>query len=482
MKVLLVNPPTLNNQIWVREGRCQQFDIWGAAFPPLSLASVAGQIKEIAEPLIIDSGAAKLGFKETIKKIVGFAPELLFISSATPTIKNDLGLFAGMIKKILPPVKIATIGIHVSVLSRETLMEFPAVDFVIRREPEITAKELVSVLAKGGDLASVRGLAFRKGGEIIVNPEREFAEDLDSLELPFWPAVDFDNYRMPVVNKPFNLITFAKGCSFNCKFCASHQYTGHRIRKRNPEKIISEIEDNLKRGIRDFLFWTESLTADRDYLLSVLEAIKNADLRKKIRWVANSRVDSVDEELLGKMKEAGCWQVAFGLEFGNNEILKLAQKGGDATLAQAGKAVELARKIGLVADGHFILGYPGETEETLKDTINFAVSLPLAFAHFYVATPFVGSRLYEEAMENGWLADSDWSKISQNTANLKTEFLEPETVDKYVASAYRRFYLRPKTIFRIVRISRSIPQFFNIFKLGGSFAWDILRKGRHRAE
>jgi len=474
MKVILVNPPTPDGEKWVREGRCQQFDIWGAPFPPLSLAYIAGQIKHIAQPLILDSGPAKLNLEKTLDVIERFNPQLMIISTATPTIKNDLGWFAKKVKERKPEIKIGALGIHVTVLPKITLQEFPSLDFVILGEPEITAKELVERIVQKKSIQGLPGIAFRYKGNIIINPRREFIKDLDSLAFPYWPGVDFNNYKMPIINKPFNLISFARGCPFHCKFCNAHVYYGRRIRKRSPEKIVEEIQINIENGINDFLFWTEFATADREYLLEVLNLIKSRGLGEKIRWVSNSRPDVTDFNLFKAMREAGCWQLAFGLEFGNDRILQLAQKGARATVDRGREAIENAVKAGIVADGHFILGYPGETKETLLDTINFALSLPLTFAHFYAATPFPGSQLYEEAVKNHWLVRNDWLYINQEIPNLKTPWLSPETVKEYIELAYRKFYLRPITIWRIAKIVKKPSHLLNAVELGVKFAKEFL--------
>lgn len=478
MKVLLINPPVPENKNWVREGRCQQLDIWGVPFPPLSLALIAGQIKAFSETLIIDSGPAKLNLEKTLEKIKNYNPDLLFIATATPTINTDLGWFLVKVKELKPNLKAVAIGIHVSALQKETLEDFPRLDFVIRSEPEITAKELTFFLKEGNlDFRNIKGLAFRENNDIIVNEPREFLLNLDELEYPFWSGVDFKNYRLPIYNRPFNLITFARGCPFNCKFCNASIYHGKVLRKRSPEKIIEEIEINIKDyGVRDFLFWTEFITADKDYLQKFLNLIKEKGLDKKIKWVSNSRASNVDYSLFKEMKENGCWQIAFGLEFGSDKILQLANKGPNAKIAEASRVINEADKTGIVIDGHFILGYPGEDEKTLQQTIDFACSLPLTFAHFYIATPFPGSELYEEALEKGWIEKPDWKMISQNKSFLKTELLSPEVIIKYVRKAYRKFYLRPKTVIKIAKILESPQQFFNLSEIGVKFLIDILKK------
>jgi radical SAM superfamily enzyme YgiQ (UPF0313 family) len=476
MKILLINPPTPDKETWVREGRCQQYDIWGAPFVPFSLASIAGQLKDEHEVLLLDCAPKKVSLEDTLEKIRNFSPELIFLSTATPTIKNDLGWFAPAVKEKFPNINIAAIGIHVSTLPKEVMNEFAALDFIVMSEPEVISKDLVDHINKKKELSAVNGLAWRNGANVVVNPARMFLENLDDLKFPFWKGVDFNDYIMPIIGRPFVLISIMRGCPFNCKFCASHAYNGKKIRKRSVEKIIAEIEEHVKNGITDFLFWAEFLTLDFDYLKSLLEGLEKSGLTKKIRWVTNSRVDYADEELFKQMKKAGCWQVVYGIEFGSDEILKLSAKGGQATVEQARKAVLAAKNAGLVVDGHFVMGYPGESKATLKQTIDLAVSLPLTFAHFYAASPFPGSDLYTEALNNGWVIEKDFGKVNQNEYNMKVGELDPETIHTYIGMAYKKFYMRPVVFWMILRIAKTPTEFFNIVRLGFKFFGQLILK------
>lgn len=465
MRVILCNPPVPEKEIWVREGRCQQFDIWGTPFPPLSLAYIAGQLKDEHPVRIIDSGPARLGLNKTILEISKFNPDLVIISTATPTVETDLGWFVDRLKERIPDVTIAAFGIHVSVLSEECLRKFKKVDFIIRGEPEITSLELVNMMEENNAPDEIDGLSYRKGGKICINRERRLVNPLDSLNFPYWNGIDFNRYKMPIMDKPFNLIALSRGCPHRCKFCNIQSYYGKTFRKRDPELVADEIIENMKRGIFDFLFWTESITTDLDYLIQVIEVLKRRQLHKKIKWVSNSRIDFTDYNTFTKMKEAGCWQIVFGIEFGNDEILRAALKARRPLVEEGKRAVEAARKAGLVVDGHFILGFPGETIKTLKDTIDLACSLPLHFAHFYAATPFPGSQLYTEAVQNEWLVRNEWKYFSQDIVNIKTETLTPETVYDYISFAYRKFYFRLIVMLRIMRIAKNFTQIKSIVLL-----------------
>lgn len=469
-KAVLINPPGPDERSWVREGRCQQWDIWNAPFAPYSLAMISTHLKKSGmNTLIIDSGAHGKNLEQVLSDCDGFNPALAFISVSSPTIKSDLGWFSRHLKKRLPAIKIAAIGIHVSRFPEEVLTGYMALDFVIVGEPELTSGELAVAVREGKSVDSIRGLAHRDGdGMVQVNTRRDFAEDIDSLGLPDWGDLDFSRYLMPIKQRPFSLIGFSRGCPFPCKFCAAHMYGGSRLRKRSVESLIEEIEFNVSLGVRDFLFWAEHATLDKDFLDDFLEAIIKRGLHRRISWVCNSRVDSSSREMFVKMRKAGCWQIAFGFEFGDDTILQLAKKGGQATTEQGRKTAILADEAGIVVDGHFIMGYPGETPDTLQKTIDYACSLPLTFAHFYAATPFPGSEFYDEAVQMGWL-DPKLEGFNQEECCIDTELLESATVNSYKQKAYKAFYRRPRIIMRGLFIPSGPKEMLNLLKSGYRF-------------
>jgi radical SAM superfamily enzyme YgiQ (UPF0313 family) len=469
-KAVLINPPVPDSKVWVREGRCQQWDFWGAPFPSYSLAMISTQLKKSGmETLIIDSGSQGKLLDEVLSDCDVFNSAIAFIAVSSPTIKSDLGWFSLHLKKRLPSIKIVAIGIHVSRFPAEVLTRYPALDYVIVGEPELTSGELAVAVREAKEHGSIRGLAWKDGeGKVHVNPRREFVEDLDSLGFPDWGDTDFSMYQMPVKERPFSLIGFSRGCPFQCTFCASHIYGGKLLRKRSVESLIEEIDFNISLGVTDFLFWTELMTLDIDFLDDFLEALIKKGLHKQISWVCNSRVDSSSRELFVKMKKAGCWQIVFGFEFGDDKILQLAKKGGRATTELGRKTAALADEAGIIVDGHFIMGYPGETPDTLQKTIDYACSLPLTFAHFYAATPFPGSVFYDEAVQNGWL-DLELEGVNQNECVVNTEFLDAGTVNRYIRKAYRTFYLRPVIVKRGLFIPSGPKEFLNLLKIGYRF-------------
>lgn len=470
MKVLLINPPTPQNDIRIREGRCIDSPKWEAPFTPISLAYIATQIDKIAESKLIDAAPQGYTLEKIFETIKNFNPQLIIFASSTPTAQFDFDWFLPEVKRKFPDIKMATNSIHATVLADKIMNKYQDLDFIICGEPEFTAYELVKAIKENLDYHHILGLVFReKDNQIIFNPARPFIEDIDELGLPAWHKVDFSKYIMPIKNRPFTLINISRGCPHHCTFCISHVYAGYKVRKRKPEKIIEEIKLLNNLGVYDFLFWTEFLTADSNYLNQILNLIFKEKLDKKINWVTNSRTDYVDLELLKRLKKAGCWQIVFGLEFGTDEMLKRVNKGGSASVETSKRAVKMANQAGLVIDGHFILGYPGEKLEQIEKTIKFALNLPLTFAHFYAASPFPGSKLYEEAVEEKMFDAENWQKVFLSTPSINTREFNVKKIESIIHRAYKRFYLRPQILYRILKIPKNFKEYKSLFNLGFKF-------------
>ncbi len=472
MRVLLINPPAKDGRAWVREGRCQQFDIWGAPFPPLSLAYMKTQIRDIADVLVIDSEPAGMTLEQVLSRIKAFAPDIMIMSVATPTFNSDCNWFAPQIKAIFPDLRIGATGIHVTALPIKSLESSRFLDFVIKGEPECSLRHILLTYGKEGTY-DAKGLCARNGEVIVDNPVPQFVEDLDSYGLPDWDDINFNNYVLPIKNRPFSLVSVARGCPYSCSYCAAHAYYGKRKRYRSVRSILEEIDDNLSRGVRDFLFWTEMICDDGPFLHQLLEALIRGDYHKRIHWVCNARVDQISREMLEKMKRSGCWQIALGLEFGTDKALAIAKKGGTASVALARKVVEWADQAGLAVDGHFILGFPGETEQDMEQTIRFAVSLPLTFAHFYSAAPFPGSKLYEDTVEK-YKLEQRWDSILQNKYVFTEEGLNDKQVYSLISKAYRKFYLSRYRAWKISRIAGNWHERYHLIREGTRFTRDLL--------
>jgi anaerobic magnesium-protoporphyrin IX monomethyl ester cyclase len=453
MKILLLNPPTKDNKKFIREGRCtQESTIWTTIWPPVSLATAGALLEREGHTVkLIDCSAENVMLSELKRIISDFSPHVIIWSSGTPSIRNDLEL-STYIKECDKSIKTATFGTHVTVFAEEYIKDYPHLDFIIRNEPEYTIKELLNTLGRGGEFKKISGLTYRDtDNRIITNPDRAFIENLDELPFPAWHLVNLDCYRLPLKSNRFLIVSPLRGCPYECIFCTCQTYYGKKMRKRSAEKVLEEIEYNMKEyGVKDFFFWADTFTVDRRYVIKLCQAIIDRPL--DISWVCNSRVDTIDEEMLKIMAEAGCWMISYGIESGSQKILDMSKK--KITVEQARKAVELTKKVGMKAVGHFMIGLPGETIETARETIKLAAALPLDFAQFYSVVPFPGSQLYWMARENKWIQNEPWEEYNQCRAIMNLPQLTPEEADHLIKRAYRLFYYRPKKIFASLKMAR----------------------------
>jgi radical SAM superfamily enzyme YgiQ (UPF0313 family) len=465
MNILLFNPPTPNKKKFIREGRCtQEQGAWGTLWPPVSLAMIGSILEGDGHDVrIIDCPAQGVRWEDLGPLVRAYLPRIVIWSTATPSIQSDLDM-ASLIKSRNRDIHTAVFGTHVTVLAKPCLESFPDLDFVIRNEPELTARELVKVLQADGALRDVLGLSFRdEAARIIHNPDRPFIEDLDSLPFPAWHLLNLDRYRLPLKGKRYLIVSPLRGCPFLCTFCTSQTYYGKKLRKRTVESVLKEIEHTIENfGIRDFLFWAETFVVDKDYVRNLCQAIIARGLR--ITWTANSRVDTVDAQLLQLMAQAGCWMISYGIESGKQGVLDMACKG--TKIDQAPEAVRYAKEAGIKTAGHFILGLPGDTEESINSTIGYAKQLGLDFAQFYCAVPFPGSSLYDQAMAQEWIPCLDFSLFHQGYAVIDLPTVSPDVVNKLRRAAYGNFYLnwsRCCSMLKLVNVN-GIPGILRLLK------------------
>lgn len=451
MKVALINSPTIGGKGFIREGRCtQEASLWATQWPPITLAYIASILAQGGDtPFLYDCPASRTSLKELMSELIKEKPFLAIFPISTPSFSNDMKVVSE-VRNALPSVKIAFFGVHTTAKDVEVLKHFNQVDFVMRNEPEFTAIELTHALKNDKTLSEVLGLTWRESGEPRKNPERPYIENLNQLPFPAWDYINTDDYRLPFKGRCFLSIAPLRGCPYHCTFCTAGQYYGHRLRLRSVDSVISEIKHDIEKfGINDFFMWAETFTINRNFVLELAEAMKRET--PGISWTCNSRTDTVDEEVLKSMAEAGCWMMSFGIESTDSTVQKSMKK--NLRTVDILTPIRLARKAGIRTIGHFILGMPGDSPETIRKTIKDAMTMDLDFAQFYTAAPFVGSELYNEAIKQGWVEKTRFDQMDQSKASLKLPGLQPEEVTKAAKQAYRVFYLRPKQIVRLIRFA-----------------------------
>ncbi|MEO5355788.1 MAG: radical SAM protein [Nitrospirae bacterium YQR-1] len=446
--VLLLNPPDAAGEKFTREGRCtQQSGIWSTLWPPLSLVYIATLLKDNGYDVRVTDAPAE-GINLTGLKVIidSFRPEVVILSTGTPSIDNDLAVVS-LIKTMNPAITTVVIGTHVTVLDKQVLAQRPDLDIVIRNEPEITALETVNNL---NNLAEVRGITYRgAGGNIIRNEDREFSSELDRLPFPDWSMININSYLLPLKATAFLMVMPLRGCHFPCTFCTSRTYYGKKIRFRQVASIIEEIRADIEKyAVHDYFFWAETFTANPAFVKELCMGLIESKL--KISWVCNSRIDTVNEELLYLMRRAGCWMISFGIESVNSEVLKGVRK--NIEYEQIKNTLSIAKKTGILTSGHIIFGLPDETAASAVETKRKVLALDLDFAQFYCAVPFPGSELYITALANGWIQEGGFNAFRQERAIMSLKGISPDEVEKIRAQAVREFYLRPKIIFGIIKL------------------------------
>lgn len=464
MNILILNPPAVDNVKVIREGRCmQKQDAWGTSWAPLTLATIAAVLRESDFTINLkDCSNDGISFEQLKKEIEDFQPKLIIINTSTPSIIGDLKV-ADVAKEVNQEIKTVLFGVHPTVLPEEIFKQNANVGFIASREPEYTLRDLALALRDGIAIDSVKGLIYRgKNNEIIRNDQRPFIEDLDELPFPAWDLVNIDNYRLPITNRPFLLVSPGRGCPYPCTFCAAEVFYGKKSRLKSPQRVISEVKYvREKYKVNDFLFWSESSTADREQIYNISKGLEQEV--PGVKWACSSRVDVVDEELLRAMKRGGCWMISYGVEAGTQKVLDLMKK--KIALSDIEKAVQITKKVGIEITGHVILGYPGETKDDILSTMKLLKKLDLDYIQVYCCVPFPGSALYDEAKKAGWLITDDWSMFEQNSSVISTAELSAEDVMKLREKMIRSFYLNPRKILKQILKIRSFKEvvFFLLF-------------------
>jgi len=449
MKVLLINPnSSLINKSWAYRKFC-------TPIAPMGLAYIASILeKDGVGVSIIDQFGNKMPDKELLGLIKRESPDLIGFSALTPVVPDIKRLIPG-IRAVSKNSKIVLGNIHSTCFPDELLREGTA-DIVVRGEGEITMLELCRCLSQKKELSDLPGISFKIDGQIIHNPDRELIGDLDSLPFPAWHLFDLDNYTQhPMIglNKTYAFpIIASRGCPYRCYYCSQDKVYG-KVRRRGLGELIKEIEYfNDMLNIKFFGFCDAYFPFDEKSGLEFCDLMVKHKLHKKIKWCTETRVDKVTPALLRAMKEAGAHLIMYGIEVGNDAILRTLNKG--TTLEQARIAVRETKKAGILSQGLFILGLPGETRETCIDTINFAKELDCDIVKFNIAMPYPGSRFFEdfykskqsykqEAMTS-WI---DWTGAFEKMI-YAPDGISRETLGYLQRKAMFDFYIRPKIIFK----------------------------------
>jgi anaerobic magnesium-protoporphyrin IX monomethyl ester cyclase len=443
VKILLVNPPRFEGIPVIREERCEITERY-SILEPYSLLQMGALLKAQEHQVdLIDLNGFDLAWNDLEARLQRFKPEAVLFRFTPTTFDHDMRT-ASMVKASAPEAK--TIGVcwTLRTLAQEVMSQVPDLDVYVRQEYEVVAPDLVKALQEGRSLNSVPGIAHRHGKEILINPDARPLEDYDSLPIPSFdllPSLEPYFVTAPA-GRPYTILYTSKGCPFKCSFCT---VAGTKWRPKSAEKTMEELL-YLKRnyGIRTVSFFDETFTLDKKRVTRLCDALIAEDL--DIRWYCNTRAHLVDLELLKKMRQAGCRGISYGVESGSQSILDHADK--CVTVEQARNAITWARQARIKTFASFILGLPGETWDTVKETIDFVSKTMPNSAEFNVAVPYPGTKLYEMVYGTKRAEAVDFRRLYQDDAVVGTDALSPADLNKARDMAYRSLYFNPRWWFR----------------------------------
>jgi len=372
---------------------------------------------------IIDYIVSRYTPEKLEAELDAFQPDVLGSTSVTLNFPQAATIVQKA-KQLRPSLVTLMGGPHVSFDAARTLARYPGIDLLVLGEGEETIREWVPHLHDPGAWPGILGLAYRQDGRVVTTGTRGFIQDLDSLPLPSRHLLECSRYQ--ALGFPVSIIT-GRGCPYPCIFCQGRRMVGSRVRYRDPKRIVDEIEEILGYGFDRINVADDLFCSRKDRARAVCREILDRGIR--VPWSAFARVNTVDREMLEIMREAGCDSVSFGIESGNPAMLERIRK--RITLDQARQAVKLCRETGILAHASFMVGLPGETMETLRETEAFAQSLGIIYGYHFLA-PFPGTTVREKIHEYDLeILTDDWSRYDANRAIVRTSALSAEDMEAF---------------------------------------------------
>jgi len=407
---------------------------------PIGLPYLAAVLeKDEHEIEVIDCEALEIDHEKLGLKLASIKPNVVGITSTTPTIQSALQS-ARVAKEACPNVVVVLGGPHATFMDEQILNDEAAVDIIVRGEGEQTISELMHHVLDFGSLHEVAGITFRKDGQIIRTPNRPLIQDLDELPYPAYKYFPLRKYQ--IAGRLILPVITSRGCPFQCSFCVSTQMFGKKFRMRRVKNVVDEIEwlrDTY--GADAFTFYDDAFTLDIERAIEICDEIKRRKIG--IPWSCQTRVDHVSKRILAKMREANCEIVYFGVESGSQEILDAVGK--ETSIQQNEKAIKWAKDAGLVVIISLVIGYPGETVDTLEQTLDLVRRLKPDDAYLCVATPYPGTDFYRFIEENGWELSPDWNLYDTTTPVFETPSISKDKIlemrKKFVDDFYSPFYI-----------------------------------------
>jgi anaerobic magnesium-protoporphyrin IX monomethyl ester cyclase len=423
-RVALVNPP-------------YPVEAPQAIFIPLGISYLAAVLEENGYSVdVVDCQTSRPDQKQLEEKFRSLNPDIIGVTSATLTYLPALEILKAA-KTALPNCLTMIGGPHVTVMDEQTFTESANVDIAVRGEGEQTMLELAGLVSNGNlkNLSEVLGITFRKNGQVFRTPDRPFMQDIDALPHPAHKHFDVSGYK--ILGKTYMPIITSRGCPFQCAFCLASKMCGRGFRARSPSKVVDELEwlrDTFGAGA--FAFYDDTFTFDVNRAVAICDEMKARKLG--LPWDCRTRVDKVSKELLTKLRSSGCQLIHFGVESGNQQMLNTMRKG--TTVEQNAQAIKWAKEAGISVAISLVIGYPGETPEMLKQTIDFIYKTKPDYVYMCEAVPYPGTELYDYAKKSGLELSKDWNQYHEQTQVFKNQLLPLEKLEETKKEFYDRYF------------------------------------------
>lgn len=448
IRVLLINPPS-DHIITTTQAK---YIISERGFvPPLGLLYLATSIQERTTHniRILDYQLHKLNEQQIENEIQRYDPDVVGITTITFMLVDCMKV-AQIVKRIQKKRKkiihVVAGGPHATIYPVETA-QLEGIDFSLAGEAEFSFLEFLENLNDQDRLARIPGICFQENGRVIKGPPYAFIDDLDALPVPDRTLLDYEKYANVLAGSGImtTMIT-SRGCPYQCIFC---ERLGKTFRAVSPENVMLEVTRCLDLGIRNIFFHDDTFTIDKKRVMEICRLIRENKIT--LQFSLRSRVNTIDEEMISELKNAGCTRISFGVESGVQRILNRIKKG--ITLEQVEKAFALTRKYKITSLADFMIGHPDETLKDIEQTLKFAKKIRPDYVQFSVTTPYPGTDLYREALDKGIVKKDVWKEFAENPVEHFTPPRWEETLDKHsiykvLHRCYRKFYLNPKFIIR----------------------------------
>jgi radical SAM superfamily enzyme YgiQ (UPF0313 family) len=437
------------------------------SLPPLGLLSIASYLESLGYGVrVYDVHGEKIDEHELSRRVAADRPRLIGISVLT-NMAIPAQKIAKLCKAAAPGCTLVVGGVHAETMP-ERMLRNSAIDAVVRGDGE----EPVRALMEGKPFSSILGLSYRDGNQVRHNAVQPINPDLDRYPFPAYHLVDFKNY-FPAAgsyrNYPAINMLMTRGCPGKCTFCNSARTT---LRSRDPARVVEQIKLlHDKYGIRQIQFYDDTFTVFKKAVLEFCDLLAKADL--DVTWTAYIRGDCFSDTMAAAMKRAGCHQVLMGVETGNAQIAKRIGKPIDRDVYI--EAIRIAHRHGIEVRCSFIIGNMDETWQTMEDTVSFAIEIDTDLFQLNISTPYPGTALYAEASAKGWLRHTDWYSYGQGAVLVDQPQITDEEIYRFERYAFRKFYMRPIAIWRMLRRITSWHHIRDLF-----VAANILLLGKHK--